>query len=292
VAGRVLTINPDPHGPSRLVFPADKPPPPRQEAPSAQPPPPPPQAAPKPSAPLSDADIDAYVLRLILNSALLDEPPSLPPADPAKEAPAGFTPGVARSYWDLAQALDQLTLKTGLGTGGRLPSYASHPAPPVGRPLIPGPPPAASAPVHAHAQQDAGKEPAFMSDYEATALYERARVMERAAAAAESRQARGEGRRGTRSALDFRSEDVRLFEEHYARFLARLSFVSREEVAAEADMLSAEPQGFAMASALAEAVREVFTDAVILRLIKESVLVRVDKKRREQAEAMHAAVRG
>lgn len=244
-------------------------------------------------------DVDNYVLRLLLNTALLDLPPHPTPTAPLQPPePRPY------SYCDpMAGAMPPYKNRAGtqarvLGNVRR--SVEAFPPPPPSYAWRP--PPSPSPSPEGPLQQ--GGWPSEQP-YQDAASYQQARILERAShydvsrhlqqEAAGGERRRSRPTRARRSALDSTAQERHLFEDAYARFASRLSHLSRQELAAdEAEPLTSAMGGQAgerklqalrMARAVGDSVREVFTDPVVIELIKEVAMIRFRQaNEREQRE--------
>jgi hypothetical protein len=173
-------------------------------------------------------------------------------------------------------------------------------------PIFPPPPPRTAylpPPRPPHTDEQEARDLHFPEGnaFEDAATYQRARIMERAALLDTSppRLAKGQDggplrRRRRSSGLDTTAEERRLFEEGYARFVSRLSTLSRQaRQEEEAEPLSKamgkkaaerKMETLKMATCLSDSVRECFTDPVVIELIQEVTMLRFRKRQEQEQE--------
>ena len=258
------------------------------------------------SSTLDPAVLDDYVLRLILNSALLDIPPKH--QSTAQPPPPPPLPSNVRPYWQYAQQPEE--------KAPALPSYvdkknarslssaaSSSPARVVSSSMTSPSPfgrrrPSASPNKLEHQYEESmGMMLIDESPYVDRARFERAKILALAQSLEEIETVdeRLRRKRGTapprrssqrRAALRVQqatSEESRLFQEHYARYVTRLSYLSQQDYEEDLhDQVVLDPEsarqrtrGLSMAVALSQSITEVMADPIVIDLIKEATITRM-----------------
>jgi len=247
-------------------------------------------------------DLDAFILRLVLNSALMDKAPDL--VEETTRVKYGMTgrgghdgngPQVVKPYWegvagDAWPPFVPTHIETSPSRGGEKTTRPTTTTQTT------------TGLMERERSSGSGGDPVVDSAgiYEDVVRYQAAQIIQRAnrmQAEEERKMSKGgkdllrrtstsssSGRR--RKLLDRQEEeDTTTFQEHYARFICRLSHVNRQYIDTDLAEYRGTQKGkeneIAMALSLSESLREVFTDPVITDLVKESTLTRLRARRQK-----------
>ena len=247
---------------------------------------------------LDPAVLDDYVLRLILNSALIDMPPKKQSTAALARSPVPHV----RPYWQHALAEHSVSLPSYVDKTRCFSSSSSanttsiSSSSPFGRRRPPGSP----SKLEQQQFEEGGRsmkggmaiqQPS--SPYVDTVRFERAKILALAHDLDEvetieeriaRRRANGPPKAVTRRArlsLEATSEETACFQEQYARYVTRLSYLSQQDHDEDLDdPLDPESERqrlrqMSMAVALSESIREVMADPIVIDLIKEATITRM-----------------